>query len=255
MRENRSFLAEIFDTVSLAVLMTAVSFLLFRTQQNNLNSLAGAIGVSFVLLSLFRAGRRVKKSETEALSVSRRTAQMLTYSSKQRQIEYFARALERFGAVEGEDCVLLAGKKVYCLFCPSAAFAAEAVRIHETCARQNTKAVIITCCEPDAATKAFTDGSPYIKVMSAEKVNALIRDMPPLPKEKKPKRKGRLGRIAAAVTDRKLFRRYIGAAALLIGSSYILPSSPFYIAVGALCVALALLCLLPKKSDGKKARG
>ena len=78
MRENRSFLAEIFDTVSLAVLMTAVSFLLFRTQQNNLNSLAGAIGVSFVLLSLFRAGRRVKKSETEALSVSRRTAQMLT---------------------------------------------------------------------------------------------------------------------------------------------------------------------------------
>ncbi len=246
-------LAEILDTVLFFTVAIVLLFLPIRTVLSTLDSLCAAVAAAIAVFALVKMRSGRKKAEQAALKRGEKICRSLTYVGEEKRLRSFADALSRFSSAEIKDGYLQVGdKRVYPVFLPSGAIAAECARIHEICLRENVKAVIITPEAPDKAATQFIEGSKRLKILCGEKLFKLAADMPPPQEKVKPKQKGRIKKLFAAALHRSLFRRYLTAGAILIGSSYIMPRSLLYVAFGVLCIALSLLCLMPKGSGKKR---
>lgn len=247
MRENKSLLAQILDAALFFVILTVLLFLPIRTANSTLDSLASAVALTVAIGALAKAGRGRKKAERATLSKGIKACKTLTYLDARTRLNHLASALSRFGEVEICDGYLTAEKKrVYPVFVPDTAFASRLCRIYEQCVAANEKAVIVTPSSPDKASLSYIEGGGRLKVLSGEKLYKLAADMS-LPESDAPKERGRLKKLLNVATQRSLFRRYLMSGALLIGASYIMPRSVLYLAIGALCIFLAIVTLLPKR--------
>lgn len=247
MKYTKSVLAEIIDFVLLSLVVGCASFVFMRTKFSVVISVCGAIATVFPVLALLRQRSKTGRLKRREEKLFKDTADALTYAGEQKRLEYFAERLSRFGeAAIGDGYITLKDRRVYCLFDPSGIALSELYRIHNECVKAQTKAVIVTPHSPDRFHEEFLSGSDRLKFLPKSKLQALILDSPLVCKET-PKRKGVLKRLLKGAVDRSLFRRYLACGALLIGTSYLFARNVLYIAAGALCLALSLLCLLPLK--------
>ncbi len=253
MKENKSLLAEILDAALFFVVAVVLLFLPIRTACGTFDSLVAAIAVSVSVFALAKIKSGKKKKQQAASKRGEKVCKSLTYLGEEKRLEFFANALSRFSDVEIRDGYVQAGKKrVYPVFLPSGAIVSECARIHEICLRENVEAVIAAPEPPDKTAMQFIEGSKRLKILSGDKLYRLAADMPPLKESEKVRQKGRIKKLFSAALDRSLFRRYLTAGALLIGASYVMPRSLMYVAFGVLCIALSLLCLIPKSAKRKR---
>ncbi|MCL2847208.1 MAG: hypothetical protein FWE13_00455 [Firmicutes bacterium] len=93
---------------------------------------------------------------------------------------------------------------------------------------------------------ALLDLSIDVKVLSSEKTYNLLKQLDGLPKNEhnlKPNRRTAREFLVAALSP-KAARRYLFTALLLIGSSFFMPISIYFMIVGGLCLLLAVLSKL-----------
>ena len=256
MRESKSLLAEIIDCILLVTVLTAGLFIVLRTRLNALDALFAALTSVASVLSFIRARDLKTKAKEKRTKNCERCLKSLTFAGEKQRLEYFAKAFGRFDeftAVNGYLIGKSGKKRVYPLFVPSPAIPGKLSRIHDECADADCKAVVVMPSAPDPAVLSFIADSGRIKALYGEKLYDLIDDCSiELPDTKK-SRKGKFKTLMKTALKRELFRRYLFSGALLIGTSYILPTSPLYIAMGALCIALAIATLIPigKKKQRK----
>lgn len=259
MRESKSLLAEIIDCLLLVIVLTAGLFVILRTRLTALDALFAALASVASVLSFLRTRNLKFKAKESRRKQCERSLKSLTFAGERQRLEYFATALRRFDEFTAENGYLVgktSKRRVYPLFVPAPAVMGELSRIHDECADSSQKAVVVTPSAPDSSAASFIADSGRIKALYGEKLYSLIDDCPlDLPDVKK-SRKGKFKALLRAALKRELFRRYLFSGALLIGTSYILPTSPLYIAMGALCLALALATLIPiGRKKKRKAQG
>lgn len=257
MRESKSLLAEIIDSLLLIVVLTAGLFLAMRTRLNALDALFAALASVACILSFLRTRDLNAKAEDKRKKKCERALKSLAFAGEKQRLEYFISALKRFDEFTPENGYLVGKtslRRVYPLFVPAPAVLGELSRIHDECADDKQKAVVIMPAAPDPAAASFIADSGRIKALCADKLYDLIDDCPMEIPEQKKSRKGKFKALLRGAMRRELFRRYLFSGALLIGTSYILPTSPLYIAMGALCLALAVATLLPfgRKKERKQ---
>lgn len=254
MRESKTKLAELLDAILLFSVLVIALFLFFRTLTGTLNALAAAVAASVTAVKAI--SRRSAKKKLN-FAESKRMNQIYTrliYAGNQFRLDYFARLLERFGGAEkGADYLTVGRKRVYCAFSPVPLTVSQAVAIYEECVKENCGAVILTPFAPDKDSAAFLSGNKRLKALFGENLYRLIKDNPPeLPEQSEAPKEKKFKKLLTAAVDRSLFRRYLFAAVLLLGTSYILPQNILYIAAGSLCLVMSLVCLLNFKSGKQK---
>lgn len=256
MRDNKSKLAEIMDAVLLLIVLAAVLFLAARTVTGTLNAAVCGVTAAVCLLHFIGIKSNKKKLSLKEKRQMEQTFSRLIFSSNDFRLDYFARLLERFAAVEKrEGYIKTPHKRVYCLFSPLQPDVRDVMPIYDDCVKNDCKAVVLTPYAPDKEAAAFTATCGRIKILYGEKLYSLIKDAPPpSQKENVVKKKGSFVKLLSAAIDRSLFRRYLFAAVLLLGASYILPQNILYIATGCLCLVLSLVCLLNFKSGKRRAK-
>ena len=250
MKESKSVLAEIIDCLLLVAVLLAGLFVFMRTFFRAVDALFAAVAVTASALAFVRKRDRAFKSKIETDKRCRLTFDYLTYAGEKQRLDYFALALSRFDRFEPSDgCLKCGNRLVYPLFLPSGALPARLSDIQDRCIAENAKALVILPDKPDSASEAFIDKSDRIKALYGEKLCALLVDTPLSLPEKRKAAKGKLKRLLSSALEREMFRRYLFSGAVLLGTSYILPTSPLYIAAGALCLVLALVTLLPRRKN------
>lgn len=245
MRDYKSRLAEVIDLTLLWIVSAAIFFLALRTATNNIFSVGGAIGGAFCAAGLARRGSAARRNNFFENRNFDTSIAALADMGENGRADYFEKVFGDYAKVERNGARLsVNGKRFYSLFLPESALICELCRIREECIAYGAKAVV--ACDypiPSAAERLMLD-SNGVTSLKEKTLKDIFADFP-LPIKTKAKAENRLLGIAKIAFTRKLFRRYLFTAFFLIGSAYILPTSPLFLAIGALNVVFALLCLSP----------
>ena len=230
------FLVMVFFSIAIAGYFSRDSFIIIVAGITAALSITALIGF-----------KKNKKAGIAANSVKEVMLQFYLNPKAFTQDTIFNALASRYTVTKSDDFIMVKRVAIYPYLYPKSLNFVDFCQIFSTRPKSANRLILLTARGQESEVKeaiAALDLKINIDILHADEVYTLLEKLnglPPIQYTAVKKRRGISTFFTAALQPINA-KRYLLTAALLIGSSFFMPSSIHYIIIAAICITLAVLC-------------